>query len=41
VVDQNPEALGTFAATRLFDRLDNPKRRMRRNTVLPVNLIIR
>jgi len=41
VVDQNPNALGTFAATRLFDRLDNPKRRMRRNTVLPVNLIIR
>jgi LacI family transcriptional regulator, galactose operon repressor len=41
VVDQNPDALGTFAATRLFDRLDNPQRRMRRNTILPVNLIIR
>jgi LacI family transcriptional regulator len=41
VVDQNPDALGTFAATRLFDRLDNPTRRMRRNTVLPVSLVIR
>jgi LacI family transcriptional regulator len=41
VVDQNPDVLGRFAATRLFDRLDNPGRRMRRNTVLPVSLITR
>jgi LacI family transcriptional regulator len=41
VVDQNPDALGRFAATRLFERLDNPNRRLRRNTVLPVTLIAR
>jgi LacI family transcriptional regulator len=41
VVDQNPDALGRFAATRLFERLDNPNRRLRRNTVLPVTLVAR
>jgi LacI family transcriptional regulator, galactose operon repressor len=41
VVDQNPDALGRFAATRLFERLDNPSRRLRRNTVLPVTLVAR
>ncbi|GAA3391288.1 LacI family DNA-binding transcriptional regulator [Cryptosporangium minutisporangium] len=41
VVDQNPEALGRFAATRLFDRIDQPGRRLRRLTVLPVRLVER
>src|SRR4051812_18175013 len=30
VIDQDPDALGRFAATRLFERLDNPGRRLRR-----------
>lgn len=41
VVDQDPEALGRFAATRLFDRIDRPDRRLRRLTVLPVRLVER
>jgi LacI family transcriptional regulator len=41
VVDQNPDALGKFAATRLFERLENPNRRLRRNIVLPVTLVTR
>ncbi|WP_245806233.1 LacI family DNA-binding transcriptional regulator [Cryptosporangium aurantiacum] len=41
VVDQDPEALGRFAATRLFDRIDQPGRRLRRLTVLPVHLVER
>lgn len=41
VIDQDPDTLGRFAATRLFQRLDNPSRRMRRRTVLPVTLIPR
>ncbi|WP_245620665.1 LacI family DNA-binding transcriptional regulator [Cryptosporangium arvum] len=41
VVDQDPEALGRFAATRLFDRIDQPDRRLRRLTVLPVRLVER
>jgi len=41
VVDQNPDALGRFAATRLFELVDNPSRRRRRNTVLPVTLVAR
>jgi LacI family transcriptional regulator len=41
VVDQDPEALGRFAANRLFERIDQPDRRMRRLTVLPVRLVER
>lgn len=41
VVDQDPDAVGTMAATRLFDRLDHPERRFRRRTVLPVRLVPR
>jgi LacI family transcriptional regulator len=41
VVDQNPDALGRFAATRLFERLDTPNRRLDRHTVLPVTLVAR
>jgi LacI family transcriptional regulator len=41
VVDQNPEALGRAAATRLFQRLDNPDRRRKRRMVLPVQLLLR
>jgi LacI family transcriptional regulator len=41
VIDQDPAALGKVAATRLFQRLDDPARRMKRRTVLPVALIPR
>lgn len=41
VVDQDPDAIGRFAATRLFDRRNHPGRQMRRRTVLPVDLIVR
>jgi LacI family transcriptional regulator len=41
VIDQDPYALGTLAAQRVFDRLAHPKRRYRRRTVLPVTLIER
>ncbi|WP_240746627.1 LacI family DNA-binding transcriptional regulator [Cryptosporangium phraense] len=41
VVDQDPEELGRFAATRLFDRIDDPGRRLKRLTVLPVRLVER
>jgi LacI family transcriptional regulator len=41
VVDQDPRSVGRIAATRLFDRLDHPHRRFRRNTVLPVRLVTR
>ncbi|MFI5959937.1 LacI family DNA-binding transcriptional regulator [Cryptosporangium sp. NPDC051539] len=41
VVDQDPEELGRFAANRLFDRIDDPNRRLRRLTVLPVRLVER
>jgi LacI family transcriptional regulator len=41
VIDQDPAALGTQAAQRVFDRLASPKRRFRRRTVLPVGLIER
>ncbi|HJV14254.1 MAG TPA: hypothetical protein VJ625_10215, partial [Propionibacteriaceae bacterium] len=40
-VDQNPDALGKAAATRLFQRLDNPDRRRKRRMVLPVQLLLR
>jgi len=41
VIDQNPDSLGTFAARRLFDRVDKPNKRFRRHTVLPVTLVPR
>jgi LacI family transcriptional regulator len=41
VVDQSPEAMGTFAAQRLFARVDRPDARLRRRTVLPVRLVER
>jgi LacI family transcriptional regulator len=41
VVDQDPSAVGQVAATRLFERMDHPKRRFKRNIVLPVQLVTR
>ena len=41
VIDQDPYALGTLAAQRVFDRLAHPGRRYRRRTVLPVTLVER
>lgn len=41
VIDQDPTSVGRFAATRLFERLDHPNRRLKRKIVLPVRLIIR
>jgi LacI family transcriptional regulator len=41
VIDQDPTSLGRTAATRLFERLDHPHRRLKRKIVLPVPLIIR
>jgi LacI family transcriptional regulator len=41
VLDQDPIAVGRTAATRLFDRIDHPNRRLKRKTVLPVQLVQR
>jgi LacI family transcriptional regulator len=41
VIDQDPAAVGKFAAERLFQRIGDPTRRLRRRTVLPVSLIER
>jgi LacI family transcriptional regulator len=41
VVDQDPVLLGQTAATRLFERMDNPDRRLKRKIVLPVSLVVR
>lgn len=41
VIDQNPVNLGSFAANRLFERVDKPTKRFRRSTVLPVTLVPR
>src|SRR3954447_8211129 len=41
VIDQNPAAVGRFAAERLFTRIESPGRRLRRRTVLPVSIIER
>jgi len=41
VVDQDPDAIGRLAADRLFQRLDHPGRRLKRQTVLPVSLVRR
>jgi LacI family transcriptional regulator len=41
VVDQDPVSVGRAAATRLFERMDHPNRRLKRKIVLPVSLITR
>jgi len=41
VIDQDPREVGRFAAERLFQRIDQPDRRLRRKTVLPVRLVDR
>ncbi len=41
VIHQDGDAMGRFAADRLFARLENPNRRLRRRTVLPVSLVTR
>jgi LacI family transcriptional regulator len=41
VVDQSSEAMGVFAVQRLFTRIEEPERRLRRKTVLPVELVTR
>jgi len=41
VIDQDPVSVGRVAATRLFERIDHPNRRLKRTIVLPVPLIIR
>jgi LacI family transcriptional regulator len=41
VIDQNPNGMGSFAANRLFQRVDAPGKRLRRHTVLPVSLVPR
>jgi len=41
VIDQDPVSLGRVAASRLFERIDHPNRRLKRKIVLPVPLIIR
>ena len=38
VIDQDPAAVGKFAAERLFVRIGEPAKRLRRRTVLPVSL---
>ena len=41
VVDQDAALLGETAAQRLFDRIDQPNRRLKRQLVLPVELHVR
>jgi LacI family transcriptional regulator len=41
VIHQDGDAMGRFAADRLFTRCDQPDRRLRRRTVLPVSLVTR
>ena len=41
VVDQDPAGLGRFAVERLYRRIDTPGLRLRRRTVLPVELLVR
>jgi LacI family transcriptional regulator len=41
VIHQDGDAMGRFAVDRLFARLDQPVRRLRRRTVLPVSLVSR
>jgi LacI family transcriptional regulator len=41
VLDQDPAAVGRAAALRLFDRLDHPNRRLKRQIMLPISLVVR
>jgi LacI family transcriptional regulator len=41
VIDQDPDEIGRLAATRLFERIDHPQRRLKRQMVLPVSLVRR
>jgi len=41
VIHQDGDAMGRFAVDRLFTRLDQPARRIRRREVLPVSLVTR
>jgi LacI family transcriptional regulator len=41
VIDQDPASVGRAAATRLFERIEHPRRRLKRQIVLPVPLITR
>ncbi|WP_199255671.1 LacI family DNA-binding transcriptional regulator [Mycolicibacterium mengxianglii] len=41
VIHQDGDAMGRFAVERLFARIDQPGRRLRRRTVLPVSLVAR
>jgi LacI family transcriptional regulator len=41
VIDQDPDRIGRLAAQRVFERVDHPRRRLRRTTVLDVTLIER
>lgn len=41
VIDQDPDRLGRVATERLFARIDSPRRRLKRSTVLPVDLVER
>jgi LacI family transcriptional regulator len=41
VIDQDPDQLGRLAARRVFDRVDHPRRRLRRTNILDVPLIER
>jgi len=41
VIDQDPHSMGLIAATRVFERMEHPGRRLKRNVVMPVNLIAR
>ncbi|MFI5894537.1 LacI family DNA-binding transcriptional regulator [Actinoplanes sp. NPDC051513] len=41
VIDQDPASVGRAAATRLFERIEHPRRRLKRQIVLPVPLIAR
>ena len=41
VVDQDPDQIGLSAAKRVFERVDHPKRRLKRTNILDVTLIER
>lgn len=41
VIDQDPQSVGRAAAQRLFTRIAEPSRRLKRRTVLPVHLVER
>jgi LacI family transcriptional regulator len=41
VIDQDPDLIGRQAAQRVFDRVDHPKRRLRKTNILDVTLVER